>query len=169
MSTSAQSTRGRKPKYSSQEERRQARNARDREKYRQKQLTNRATAFQNGFQAAPGPVPSIQHPMQLNEFPPASPRDFQPVAGYDDGFIPLQFDDEFEQLLPPPSPSLGSASTDISEVESCELNVQEPIEEVEDAEFPDIDDLLPDVDQLEVEKLAVRLTNQLVRFPRMLP
>jgi len=59
MSTSAQSTRGRKPKYSSQEEWRQARNARDREKYRQKQLTNRVTAFQNIFQAAPGPVLNI--------------------------------------------------------------------------------------------------------------
>ena len=164
MSTSAQSTRGRKPKYSSQEERRQARNARDRVKYQQKQLTNRATAFQNVFQAAPGPVPNIQHPMQLNDFPPASLRDFQSPAGYDDGFVPLQIDDEFEGLLPLPSPSLGSASMDISDVESCELNVNEPIGEVEGADFPDIDDLVPDVGQSEVEKLATRLTNQLVQF-----
>src|ERR1700738_4640288 len=139
MSTSAQSTRGRKPKYSSQEERRQARNARDRVKYQQKQLTNRATAFQNVFQAAPGPVPNIQHPMQLNDFPPASLRDFQSPAGYDDGFVPLQIDDEFEGLLPLPSPSLGSASMDISDVESCELNVNEPIGEVEGADFPGLE------------------------------
>jgi hypothetical protein len=106
----------------------------------------------------------MQNPMQLNDFAPASPRDFQPLAGYDDGFNPLQIDDEFEGLLPLPSPSLGSASMDISEVESCELHVQEPVQEVEDADFPDIDDLLPDVDQSEVEKLATRLTNQLVQF-----
>ncbi|KAH9203049.1 hypothetical protein DL95DRAFT_509177, partial [Leptodontidium sp. 2 PMI_412] len=76
MSTSAQSTRGRKPKYSSQEERRQARNARDRGKYQQRQLINRTTAFQNVFQAAPGPVPNLQNPIQLNDdFPPAYPQD----------------------------------------------------------------------------------------------
>jgi Fe-S cluster biogenesis protein NfuA len=53
---------------------------------------------------------------------------------------------------------------DISDVESCELNVNELIEEVEDAGFQDIDDLVPDVGQSEIEKLAVRLTNQLVQF-----
>ena len=134
------------------------------EKYHQKQLTTRATAFQNVFQAAPRPVPNIQNLIQLNDSPPASPRDFRSPAGYDDGFNPPQMDDEFEGLLPLLSPSLGSASMDISEVESCELHVQEPVQEVEDADFPDIDDLLPDVDQSEVEKLAFRLTNQLVRF-----
>ena len=35
---------------------------------------------------------------------------------------------------------------------------------MEDADFQDIDDLVPNVDQLEVEKLAIRLTNQLVQF-----
>ena len=97
--------------------------------------------------------------MQLNDFPPASLRDFQSLVGYNDGFVPLQIDDEFEGLLPLPSPSLGSASIDISDVESCELNVNEPIGEVEGADFPDIDDLVPDVGQSEVEKLATRLTN----------
>jgi hypothetical protein len=141
MSTSAQSTQGRKPKYSSQEEQRQARNVRDREKYRQKQLMNHAIAFQNVFQAAPRPVLNIQNPIQLNDFPPASPHDFQSPAGYNNGFVPLQINDKFKGLLPLPSPSLSSASMDISEVESCKLNVQEPIQEVKDAEFPDINDL----------------------------
>jgi len=89
MSTSAQPTRGRKPKYSSQEERCQARNARDRAKYQQKQVITRATAFQNVFQAASGPVLNTQNPIQLDEFAPASPHNFQPPAGYDNGFIPL--------------------------------------------------------------------------------
>ena len=53
---------------------------------------------------------------------------------------------------------------DISEVESCELNIQESIRQVEDADFQDIDNLVPNMDQLEVEKLAIRLTNQLVQF-----
>jgi hypothetical protein len=127
MSTSAQFTGGRKPKYSTQEERRQARNARDRVKYRQKQLINQTAVFQNVFQAVSGPVPNIQHPIQLNDFTPARPRDFQSPAGYDDGFIPLQIDDDFEELLPPLSPSLGSAFMVISEIESYELNVYEPI------------------------------------------
>jgi hypothetical protein len=160
MSTS---TRGRKSNYSSQEERRQARNARDREKYQKKQLINRAIAFHNVFQAAPGPVLDIQHPIQPNDFPPAGPRGLQPLAGYDE-FAPPQIDNEFEGLLPLPSPSLGSASMDISEIESCELHINKPIEEGEDADFPDIDDLVPDVGQSEVEKLAIRLTNQLVQF-----
>jgi hypothetical protein len=34
---------------------------------------------------------------------------------------------------------------DISDIESYELNVNEPIEEVEGADFPDIDDLVPDM------------------------
>jgi hypothetical protein len=76
----------------------------------------------------------------------------------------LQISDEFKELLPPRSPSLGSASIDISEVKSCEINVHKPIKEVEDADFPDIDDLLPDIGEAEVEKLAIRLTNQLVQF-----
>ena len=61
----------------------------------------------------PKSVPNLQYSVQLNEFPPANPRDFQPPIGYDNGFIPLQIDDELEQLLPPPSASLGSASMDI--------------------------------------------------------
>jgi hypothetical protein len=71
-------------------------------------------------------------------------------------------DDKFKGLLLLPSPSLGSASIDISDVESCELNVNEPIKEVEDAGFQDIDNVVPDIGQLEAEKLAIRLTNQLV-------
>ena len=35
---------------------------------------------------------------------------------------------------------------------------------MEDTDFQDIDDLVPNMDQLEVEKLAIRLTNQLVQF-----
>jgi hypothetical protein len=35
---------------------------------------------------------------------------------------------------------------------------------VEDADFQDIDDLVPDMDQSEVEILAIQLTNQLVQF-----
>ncbi|KAH8749826.1 hypothetical protein BGZ57DRAFT_945613 [Hyaloscypha finlandica] len=130
--------RGPPPLYQSKDKKYQARKARQREKYQQKRAEQRHS---------------------LNDFAPASPRDFQPPADYNDGFNPLRIDDEFEGLLPLPSPSLGSASMDISEVESCELHVQEPVQE--DADFPDIDDLLPDVDQSEVEKLAIRLTNQL--------
>jgi len=156
--------RGPLPLYQSKDEKYEARKARQRERYQQKRGEQRHSVFQNVFQAAPEPVPDIQHQIQLNDFPPASLRDFQPPTGYNDRFIPLQVDDEFEQLLPPPSPSLGSASMDISDIESCELNVYEPVQEVEDAEFPDFDDQLPDVDQLEVEKLAVRLANQLVQF-----
>jgi hypothetical protein len=156
--------RGPLPLYQSKDEKYEARKARQRERYQQKRGEQRHSVFQNVFQAAPEPVPDIQHQIQLNDFPPASLRDFQPPTGYNDRFIPLQVDDEFEQLLPPPSPSLGSASMDISDIESCELNVYEPVQEVEDAEFPDFDDQLPDVDQSEVEKLAVRLANQLVQF-----
>ena len=127
MSTSTYSTRGRKPKYSSQEERRQARNTRDRAKYRQKQLINQTTVFHNVFQTASGPVPTIQNLIQLNDFAPVSPRDFESLVGYNDGFIPLQINDEFEELLHLPSLSLGLASMVISEIKSCELNVYKPI------------------------------------------
>jgi hypothetical protein len=89
--------------------------------------------------------------MQLNEFD-------------DDGFIPLQIDDEFEELLPPLSPFLGAASIDISEAECCELNVEDLIQEGEDADVRDINDLEPDVAEPEVGKLAVRLTDQLMQF-----
>jgi hypothetical protein len=106
----------------------------------------------------------MQNPIQHNDSTPASPRDFQSPASQDNAFIPLQIDDEFEDLLPPPSPSLGSASMDISDVEYCEINVQEPIQEVEDADFQDIDDFVLDEDESEVEKLAIRLTEQLVQF-----
>jgi hypothetical protein len=42
---------------------------------------------------------------------------------------------------------------DISDMESCELNVDKPIKEAEDADFRDIDDLVPNIGQSEVEKL----------------
>ena len=48
---------------------------------------------------------------------------------------------------------------DISDVESCELNVNELIKEVEGADFLDINDLVAVIGQSEVEKLATRLTN----------
>ncbi len=53
---------------------------------------------------------------------------------------------------------------DISDVESCELNVEEPIDEAGGADFHDIDDPEADVDESEVGKLAVQLANQLVQF-----
>jgi hypothetical protein len=56
---------------------------------------------------------------------------------------------------------------DISEPESEEPDIREPIMEQDDEEFLDIDELVPDGevgDQSEVEKLAVRLANQLVQF-----
>jgi hypothetical protein len=43
----------------------------------------------------------------------------------------------------------------ISEPESEEPDIREPIQEAEDADFQDINDLVPDVGQLEVEKLAI--------------
>ena len=58
MSSTIPSKRGRKPKYSTQEERQQARKARDRVNYQRNQSIKRDAAFQNVFQAAPGPVPS---------------------------------------------------------------------------------------------------------------
>jgi hypothetical protein len=87
----------------------------------------------------------IQHPIQLNDFLPASPRDFQSPAGYDNGFVPLQIDDGFAGLLLAPSPSLGSASIDILDMESCELNVDKLIKEAEDADFWDINNLVPNI------------------------
>ena len=56
---------------------------------------------------------------------------------------------------------------DISEPESEELNIGDPRIEQTDAEFEDINMLVPDIitsDPSAVEKLAVRLTNQLVQF-----
>jgi hypothetical protein len=81
------------PLYQSKDEKYEARKARQRERYQQKRAEERHSTFQNVFQAVPGPVPNLQYPVQLNGFPPASPRDFQPPIGYDDGFIPLQIDD----------------------------------------------------------------------------
>jgi hypothetical protein len=119
--------RGPLPLYQSKDEKYQARKARQRERYQQKRAIQQHSTFQNVFQAVPRPAPSIQHPIHLNDFAPASPHDFESPVGYNNGFIPLQIDDEFEELLPPPSPSLDLASIVISEIESCQLNVYKPI------------------------------------------
>ena len=142
------STRGRKRVYTSEREREQAKVARRRGK-RQQQAAQRNS--QVGYNILIDPQllasPSISLP----------PPNYEQFYYKDQNIV--QIEDEFDQLLHPPSPSLGSASMDISEVKSCELNIEEPIQEVEDADFQDIDDLVLDVGQLEVEKLAIRLTN----------
>jgi hypothetical protein len=161
MSTS---TRGRKPKYSSPEERRQARNTRDRARYQRQQHTARVSVFENVFQPPLGLAQDLQNTIQPRGFASTNLHEPQFPEDYDNGFTLLQMNDEFEELLPLPSPSLGSASMDISEVESCELNIQEPIQQVDDSGFQDIDDLVLDIDQLDIEKLAIQLTNQLVQF-----
>jgi hypothetical protein len=148
------STRGRKRVYASEREREQAKVARRREK-RQQQAAQRNG--QVGYNIPINPQllagPSIG-------LPPLNYEQFY----YEDQNIAVQIEDEFDQLLHPPSPSLGSASMVISEPESEEPDIREPIQEAEDADFQDIDDLVPGVGQSEVEKLAIRLTDQLVQF-----
>ena len=150
--------RGPRPLYESKDEKYEARKARQRERYQQK----RAGQFQNTFQLALGPVPTQNAAQPENHIPPN-----QPSFYYENR---LQIDDDFGYLLPPSppqSPSLGSASMDISEPESDELNIENPPIRQSDAEFEDIDMLVPDLisdDQSAVAKLAVRLADQLLEF-----
>jgi len=60
--------------------------------------------------------------------------------------------------------SLNSAFINISNVESCELNVEMLIKKIGDIDFYNINDLKADVNESKVEKLAIQLANQLVQF-----
>ena len=71
----------------------------------------------------------------------------------------MQINNEFNGLLLLLSLFIGLAFINILDVESYKLNVNELIEEVDDADFLDINDLVPNISQLEVETLAIRLTN----------
>ena len=153
------STRGRKRVYTSEREREQAKVARRREK-RQQQAAQRNG--QAGYSIPIEPQllagPSIGLP----------PPNHEQFYYYEDQNIAVQIEDEFDRLLHPPSPSLGSASMDISEPETEELDIEEPVIEQENVDFPDIDDLVPDADESEVGKLAVRLAKSaswLADFP----
>ena len=149
------STRGRKRVYTSEREREQAKVARRREK-RQQQAAQRNGQVGQRIPIDPQLLagPSIGLP----------PPNHEQFYYYEDQNIAVQIEDEFDRLLHPPSPSLGSASMDISEPETEELDIEEPVIEQENVDFPDIDDLVPDVDESEVGKLAVRLANQLIQF-----
>jgi hypothetical protein len=166
------STRGRKRTYGSTAEREEAKNARRRQSRRVKQALERDAQFHSAFPPASTPalnLPNLSQP----ENRAANPSKSQPLAHHDNGFLPIQFDDDFGHLLspsPPRSPSLGSASMDISEIsepEPEELNVPAPAIEEEDAGFLDIDELVPDPeagDQSALEKLSIRLADQLIQF-----
>jgi hypothetical protein len=153
--------RGRQFVYQSQEEKYEAQKARQRERYQQKRAEQQYTVFQNTFSASQISNSSLSDTNQVNN-----------LAGQDDEFDSLQIEDEFDGLLPPRSPSLGSASMDLSEPEPYELIVQEPIEQIEneplqsmeDDEFEDVDHSVPNVVDPKVEELAIRLTNQLLQF-----
>jgi len=150
------STRGRKRVYASEREREQAKVARRREKRQQQAAQRNGQVGYNIPELLVGPSIGLPPPNYENFY-------------YDDQNITIQIEDEFDQLLHPPSPSLGSASMVTSEIESCELNVYEPIQDFQDIDdlVPDVgqsDDLVPGVGQSEVDKLAIQLTNQLVQF-----
>jgi hypothetical protein len=155
---------GRKRVYASEREREQAKVAHRREK-RQQQAAHR-----NGQVRYNIPIdsqlligPSIRLP----------PFNYEQFYYYKDQNIAVQIEDEFDRLLPLQSPILGSASMDISEPESEEPDIgdpiaePEPIIEQENAEFIDIDELVPNDEaggQSVVEKLSIQLANQLIQF-----
>ncbi len=163
--------RGPLPTYQTKEEKYEARKARQREKYQREQAAKRHSTFNNAFQSGSTPVANLQNLVQLEQFAPTNPYQFQPLVHYDNAFLPVQFDDDFGQLLslsPPRSPSLGSASIDISEIsepEVEELNILAPAIKEEDVGFQDINELVPDPeagDQSALKKLSIRLADQLI-------
>lgn len=154
------------PIYQSKTEQYEARKARQREKYRLKRVSERAVAFTSAF-----PTPSA-YPVTTV---PSRSALFHNEPVYRDEYLPLQIDDELAGLVyegsPPPSPSLGSASMDISDTEPDihDLDVPaEPLAEDEYAGFQDIDQLMPDADTNKlsaVNTLGIRLSDQLLKFP----
>jgi len=100
--------RGPLPTYQTKEEKYEARKARQREKYQREQAAKRHSTFNNAFQSGSTPVANLQNPVQLEQFAPTNPYQFQPLVHHDNAFLPVQFDDDFGQLLSP-SPNAYSA------------------------------------------------------------
>ena len=149
------------PYYESKEAKYQAKKARQRQRYQQRQASQRNRVFDNAFSGPTESFPrtryNIRQPSEVHA------SDTRPTI--DDEFLP-QFDDEIELFLPPPSPLLGSTSMDISNqaesggamgVETV-LGLDESEDIVEVRTEGDADDTLG------VEKLAHRLAGQLLRF-----
>jgi hypothetical protein len=118
---------GRPAFYQSKDERYEARKARQREKYWQDRARKQHSTFYNTFQTAIEPALSIPSLEQLALSSSTNPYNFPSITIEDDRFIPIQVEDEFEELLLLQSPSLSSAAIDISEVESCESEIEESI------------------------------------------
>lgn len=165
MPSSTLSKRGRKPQYGSTEQWREARNARRRHTYRKKQYQEQESSWNHTFQSASGHILEEQHSQPFENF-----GNVWPPADQDNDFSFAQpAGDEFEGILAPPtpiqSPSLGSASMDISESETQDLDVPvTPIGRNAHVEFQDIDELEPGADLSDIEKLSIRLVDQLLQF-----
>ena len=149
------------PCYESKEARYEAKKSRQRQKYQQRQASQRNRELDNAFS---GPVESFL-PTRYNIRQPSEVHANDPRPTIEDEFLP-QFDDEIEPFLPPRRPSLGYISMNISNALESEgakeaetvLGLVEAERTVE-AETEGNSDDTPGVG-----KLALRLTDQLLRF-----